>query len=481
MESITEPTDVVRRNDARKTFLLKNIFYVIIGYTIPYFTVFFAKYFGIANYHYWQLGIYIVWTLGISVITYIITFFKKSATTAFGNTITGILFVNWLLTFIYGVSFLNEIRVVSLLLAIIVLIFLIFNSSFSISFIFTIAIAASYIAVSYYSIFIIKQKGDFNYELLCVGIFFPIGVFISVVAGQFKKQRKKIIKVTKNLEIVNKAVNEKREQMELLASKLAKYLSPQVYNSIFYGEKEVRVETYRKKLTIFFSDIKDFTQLTDSMESEALSNLLNCYLNEMSVIALNHGGTIDKFMGDGIMIFFGDPSSLGEKGDAIACLKMAIEMREKMRHLRMQWDREGISKSLKIRMGINSGHCTVGNFGCNDRLDYTIIGGQVNLASRLESIAEPDQILISNETYSLVKDEIECLKKDSVNVKGIAYPVQTYQVIDLKENLKKEKQELVESTDGISISMNFNRIERGMAIDFLKNIIHRLERNAEAN
>jgi adenylate cyclase len=93
--------------------------------------------------------------------------------------------------------------------------------------------------------------------------------------------------------------------------KLSKYLSPQVYASIFSGEKNVKIEAYRKKLTVFFSDIKGFTELTNRLEPEDLSSLLNSYLNEMSKIAVKYGGTIDKFVGDAILIFFGDPETKG--------------------------------------------------------------------------------------------------------------------------------------------------------------------------
>ncbi len=229
-------------------------------------------------------------------------------------------------------------------------------------------------------------------------------------------------------------LEEKTEQLEGLSGKLAKYLSRQVYDSIFAGRTEVRVESYRKKLTVFFSDIQGFTELTDSMEAEPLSDLLNDYLSEMSRIALSHGGTIDKFIGDGIMIFFGDPDSLGEREDALACARMAIEMRERVHELQEQWVNErGVSSALHVRMGINTGFCTVGNFGSEDRLDYTIVGGQVNAASRLEANAAPDQILISHETYTLIKDAIFCEPVGEVKVKGIAYPMRTYEVMAERE------------------------------------------------
>ena len=126
----------------------------------------------------------------------------------------------------------------------------------------------------------------------------------------------------------------------------------------------------------------------------------------MSKIALKYGGTIDKFVGDAILIFFGDPETKGEKEDAIACVSMAIEMRKRMQYLRAQWENQGISNPLEIRIGINTGYCNVGNFGSEDRLDYTIIGGEVNLASRLESNAKTGEILVSHETFAFIKNFI---------------------------------------------------------------------------
>jgi class 3 adenylate cyclase len=134
------------------------------------------------------------------------------------------------------------------------------------------------------------------------------------------------------------------------------------------------------------------------------------------------------------MIFFGDPDSRGAKKDALACVNMALAMRARMNSLRENWLAHGIANPLHVRMGINTGYCTVGNIGSEDRMDYTIIGGEVNLASRLETLADEDSILISYETNALIKDRIRCEEKQESKVKGIAYPVRVFEVIDSLEN-----------------------------------------------
>ncbi len=279
-----------------------------------------------------------------------------------------------------------------------------------------------------------------------------IVTYISITSAVSQTLRIKVASTRREL-------SQSQSQYEALATKLARYLSPQVYDSIFKGKTTVQLQTYRKKLTVFFSDIKGFTELTDTMESEALTALLNSYLDEMSSIALKHGGTIDKFIGDAIMVFFGDPESRGEKQDALACVQMAIEMREAVKTLRRQWRNQWITKPLHIRVGINSGHCTVGNFGSDARMDYTIIGGQVNLASRLESSAGVDQILISEDTYTLIRDQVACTKKEQIQVKGIAKAVQTYEVRDLYSALNETSRTLDEQSKGFALRLDLDQVD----------------------
>lgn len=277
------------------------------------------------------------------------------------------------------------------------------------------------------------------------------GIFTVIMATFIYRQGRR-------LEHAQQLVSAEQEKAEQLASNLSKYLSPQVWQSIFSGNQRVTLETRRKKLTVFFSDIRGFTELAEEMEAEALTDLLNNYLNEMSLIALQYGGTIDKFIGDSVMVFFGDPVSRGAKQDAEAAVSMAIAMRKHMKVLRQQWRSQGITRPLEIRMGLSTGYCTVGNFGAAMRMDYTIIGREVNLASRLEGTADAGEILISHETWSLTKDLVMCRDKGQLSVKGFSRPLQIYQVVGLRRDLGAAPTFVEHEMPGFSMYLDTNGI-----------------------
>jgi len=277
---------------------------------------------------------------------------------------------------------------------------------------------------------ILSQEEDLNeYKA-------PIGRLLK----EHKKTLRQLNKILKISDKVQDEVNRKNKLLEELSHKLSFYLSPQIYESIFLGKQDVSLKSSRKKLTIFFSDLVNFTQTTENLQPEVLSDILNSYLDEMVTIALKHGATIDKFIGDAIMLFFGDPDTQGEQEDALRCVRMAIEMRQKIEELAPKWMDKGLLEPFKVRMGVATGYVTVGNFGSEHRMDYTIIGGHVNLASRLEESAIPNTILISHETYSLVKDEVMCEPKDKIFLKGFPYPIPTYEVVDLVTQLKQKNE-----------------------------------------
>jgi adenylate cyclase len=249
------------------------------------------------------------------------------------------------------------------------------------------------------------------------------------------------------------------EFLASLSSKISRYLSPQVYQSIFSGQKDVTIHTERKKLTIFFSDIKDFTATTERLQPEQITQLLNEYFTEMSSIALAHGGTVDKFVGDAMLVFFGDPESNGDAEDARACLRMAIEMQHRIASLNAKWRNNGIEYPFRVRMGINTGFCDVGNFGSKDRMDYTIIGAEANLAARLQSIAEAGQIVMSYETYALARDEIAARALPPIRMKGISREVIPYVVSGVLDSTGKNVQVFSEHMTGLDFYFNASMID----------------------
>ncbi|MBT5899314.1 MAG: adenylate/guanylate cyclase domain-containing protein [Rhodospirillaceae bacterium] len=262
--------------------------------------------------------------------------------------------------------------------------------------------------------------------------------YLNGVQGQFvdrtaewelKKEREQLLE-QKLLD--REIIEEKSRQLEDLATKLAKYLSPQIYQSLFSEAPGQSTAHARKNLTVFFSDIVQFTDLSDTLEPERLALVINSYLSEMASIALDCGGTIDKFIGDAILVFFGDPESDGETEDALKCLEMAIRMQLRVAELQKYWQKQGVSRGLHVRMGITTGYCTVGNFGSEQRLDYTVLGSPVNLAARLQAMAEPDCILIDEATHSLVGELVKCREADQILPKGFVRPVQIYQVEDFR-------------------------------------------------
>src|SRR6202035_336866 len=164
--------------------------------------------------------------------------------------------------------------------------------------------------------------------------------------------------------------------------------------------------------------------------------------------------TIDKFVGDAMLIFFGDPETKGDAEDAKACLRMAIEMQDRIAGLNAKWRNAGIEHPFRVRMGINTGFCNVGNFGSIDRMHYTIIGAEANLAARLQSIAEPGNIVVSFETYSLVRDIVAARKLPPITMKGISREVVPYAVEGILDASGKQTRIFSEHLAGLDLDLD---------------------------
>ena len=224
-------------------------------------------------------------------------------------------------------------------------------------------------------------------------------------------------------------LQKEKEKVEHAQTILSSYVAPQLAEKILNGEVAPVWGHRREKLTLFFSDIKDFTPITDSMEPEDMARLLNEYFSKMNEIIIQYGGTLANIQGDALFVIFGAPDKTDDRDHALKCVKMAIAMQRKMSSLQQKWFAEGVEQPLQIRCGISTGMATVGGFGSEDRKEYTAMGMQVNLAARLEGTCAPGGILISHPTWALIKDEIGCELRGELEVKGVSRPVRAYAVI----------------------------------------------------
>ena len=161
--------------------------------------------------------------------------------------------------------------------------------------------------------------------------------------------------------------------------------------------------------------------------------MLNEYFSEMTRIALNHGGTIDELSGDAILVFFGAPVATDDRDQALRAVRMAVEMQARVAELNAGWQADGRADTVTVRMGVNTGVVTVGNFGSPERMKYAALGRHVNIAARLQAICRPGQVLLSHATWLLVRDEIPCTPQGEATLKGLHTPVKTYEVEGLAE------------------------------------------------
>jgi len=295
----------------------------------------------------------------------------------------------------------------------------------------------------------------FAFKWLLLYFVFAVGAGLAVLLMQRRQANL--------ISTMNGELTEANNFLAAISIKIAKYISPQIYKSIFSGQRDVTIATERKKLTIFFSDIKDFTATAEHLQPEDLTMLLNEYLTAMSAVALEHGGTIDKFIGDAMLVFFGDPDTRGVKEDAEACLKMAVAMKSRLEQLNVEWRSKGIENPFQTRMGINTGFCNVGNFGSEDRMDYTIIGAEANLAARLQQTAQPGEIVLSFETFALVRDLVQARPLSPISMKGISRQIVPYVVDGLLGSARESVRVISEKVVGLDLFLDLDALDAQLA------------------
>jgi class 3 adenylate cyclase len=219
-------------------------------------------------------------------------------------------------------------------------------------------------------------------------------------------------------------VTDQRSELERVTA-LKRYLSPQLADSILSGSVEVTLASRRKHLTVAFIDARGFSAIAERYQPEELVDLLNQYLTAMTDIVFKYGGTLDKYVGEQIEVFFGDPVAYDDH--AARAVQMALEMRQSLAELQHRWfmDEEEL---LTVGVGISTGYVTVGNIGSAARLDYTVVGNHVSLAARLAERAQSGQILISERTLVAARDLVEAREIDEVELEGVNRPIKIYEI-----------------------------------------------------
>ena len=251
------------------------------------------------------------------------------------------------------------------------------------------------------------------------------------------------IAITYTSEVLHLYYGTKKEKQQI-KNAFGKYVSPQVLGEILKDPDKLKLGGDRKDITVFFSDIRGFTTISESLTPEQLVHLLNEYLSAMTEIAMKHEGVVDKFIGDAIMAFWGAPLEQPEHAK-MACLT-SLEMMKELRKMQEKWRKEG-TPEIKIGIGLNSGPAVIGNMGSYERLSYTAMGDTINLGSRLEGLTKQYGvgILISENTKAKISNEFITRALDIVTVKGKKKPIKIYELVCMASELTEKQKQTIET------------------------------------
>ncbi|MBI4489583.1 MAG: adenylate/guanylate cyclase domain-containing response regulator, partial [Deltaproteobacteria bacterium] len=223
-------------------------------------------------------------------------------------------------------------------------------------------------------------------------------------------------------------VQEQVAQLERLG-RLKRFFSPQLAELIVAGGAEDPLKTHRQEVTVVFLDLRGFTAFAETTEPEEVMGVLREYHAEMGKLILDHEGTLERFTGDGMMVFFNDPVPVSNPAER--AIRMALAMRDQVGELTVKWRKRGYE--LDFGVGIAQGYATIGGIGFEGRWDYGAIGTVTNLASRLCGEAKPGQILVSQRLLGTVEDLVEVEPVGELVLKGFHRPITTYNVLGLKK------------------------------------------------
>ncbi len=294
------------------------------------------------------------------------------------------------------------------------------------------------------------------------------------VITEYSRQARRLNRLVRLSDATEAKLTATNAKLSSLTQNLARFVPQTVVDKLMETGSEQLALKDRRELTIFFSDIVGFTQMTERLEPEQLSMLLADYFSEMNKVCERWGGTLDQFIGDAIVIFFGAPESKGGETDATNAVGMALEMQDRLHGLRVKWADQGLRPPLHVRIGISTGYATVGNFGSSTRLHYTAIGNTVNEAARIQQLCAPDNVMIGADTHLRIRDHYGCKAHSVVQLKGRRNPVQLYEV-----NLDQRQSDsglVVGSGDGFRIYMDNSVIsDKDIAIELLEKALGQLQ------
>jgi adenylate cyclase len=263
--------------------------------------------------------------------------------------------------------------------------------------------------------------------------FDPIVLRARITAGLRKKRLQDIERAhAEEMSHVNQRLEARvEEQMAELVrtGELRRFLPRPVAEGLLSGQ--LGVEGFeRRKVTLLFADMVGFTDLSETLEPEELAEVLDEYLREMSAVLVTHGGTLDNYIGDGVMAVFGAPERAEEADQAWSAVQAGLAMRDRARELAARLRGRGVPADLQVRVGINAGYCTLGVFGSDLLRAYKVVGFAVNMAARLQSEAAPGTVLCGFRTYALVRDRVHAEAREPLTIKGSARPVEAWEILE---------------------------------------------------
>ena len=255
------------------------------------------------------------------------------------------------------------------------------------------------------------------------------------------------------------------KEKRMIKGAFGKYVSPVIVDQLVSDPKRLKLGGERRLISVLFSDMTGFTAMSETMEPERLVQILNEYLDEMADVIINSGGTLDKYIGDAIMAFYGAPTAMADH--AVACCRCALQMQSKLHEMNERFKTEHPGwPTLKMRIGVNSGMPVVGNIGGKKRFDYTALGDTVNLASRLEPACKiyGVRIMIGQAARESAGDNIQVRELDMLAVYGKQEPIRVYELLGWKDEDLGEKNEVVCALQPWSRQHPGSRFRAGIAV-----------------